>query len=76
MKKVFIKWGFTDDYGFVKIHHIEIVDTMEDADKFIAEMKNHNGSYFHLDKIFEEDYDAYERMKALEKELKALKKRF
>lgn len=78
MKKIFVKWAFTNDYGmaYEEDAHLKMVDTMEDAEKFIADKKEKNGGYFHVFKIFEEEVEAYNRMKELEKELAELKARF
>ena len=78
MKKVFVKWGFTDDYGYAKEENarVEWFDTMEQAEEFITNKKKGNGGYFKLWKVAEGDHNRYLRMEELKKELEELRKEF
>lgn len=78
MKNVFVKWGFTDDYG--RAHEerarVEWFEDMKQAEEFIANKRAGNGGYFKLWKVAEGDYNEYLRMVELEKELADLRKKF
>jgi hypothetical protein len=78
MTKVFVKWGFTDDYGYAHEERakMEWFDTMEDAEAFITKMKKGNGGYFKLWKVAEGNYEDYEKMNKLYEEYLELKKIF
>lgn len=78
MKNVFVKWGFTDDYGFAKEANarVEWFATMEQAEEFIDQKKKGNGGYFKLWKVAEGDYNKYLRMVEIEEELAELKQMF
>ena len=76
MKKFFVKWTFTDDYGRLMSERFEWFETMEEAKAFAAEKKKKNGSYFYVYKIAEGNYEEFERMDILAKELVELKKKF
>lgn len=78
MKKIYVKWGFTDDYG--RAHkedaRFEWFETQEQADKFIEKKKEDNGGYFKLWKVAEGDFNQYLRMRELMVEVEIIKKEF
>ena len=78
MKKVYVKWDFTDDYG--RLWNEDGItnwfETMEEAEAFITVMREGNGGYFKLLKVAEGDYAAYLRIAELRKELAELEKLF
>lgn len=78
MKKVYVKWAFTDDYGrvFEENTHFDWFETQEQADEFIAKMHKGNGGYFKLWKTAEGDFAKYLRMHELMAEVENLKKEF
>lgn len=78
MKKVFVKWGFTNDYGYAKEEnaYIEWFDTMEEAEAFVQYKKKGNGGYFCLWKVAEGNTEDFERMEKLYKEYMKLKEMF
>jgi hypothetical protein len=78
MKKVFVKWDFTDEYGRAREAEamFEWFETMEQANEFITEKRKGNGGYFILWKVEEGDYNEFLRMRELRKELEELKNKF
>ena len=78
MKKVYVKWGFTDDYGRAceKDAVLHWFETEEQAEQFIAKMRSGNGGYFKLWKMTKGDYDKYLRLQQLLVEVEQLKKEF
>ena len=78
MKKIYVKWGFTDDYGraYKEDAHFDWFETQEQADEFIAQKRKGNGGYFKLRKVAEVDYAKYLRMHELLVEVENLKKEF
>lgn len=78
MKKVFVKWGYTDDYGWAEEADakVEWFEAEEEAQAFVDKMIAGNGGYFKLWKIKAANYEDYERMLELSKELAKLKKMF
>ena len=76
MKKIYVKWAYTDDYGYPKGARFEWFDTMEEAEAFKAKMKKGNGGYFYVYKTAEGNYTEFERMLELAKELEALREKF
>jgi hypothetical protein len=78
MLKVYVKWGFTDDYGRVWDEDCTTnwFETMEEAEDFIADKRVGNGGYFKVLKVAEGDYTAYLRIAELRKELAELEKLF
>ena len=78
MKEIFIKWGFTDEYGRADEDNAryEWVETMEQADEFIANKKARNGGYFKLWKVAKGNKAEFDRMVELRKELLKLEKKF
>lgn len=78
MKKVYVKWGFTDDYGIAYEEDASYnwFETKEEAEEFIAKMRKGNGVYFELWNLAEGDYEEFLRIAELEKELARLKKLF
>ena len=78
MKKIYVKWGFTDDYGraYQEDARFEWFETPEQADEFIAKKRKGNGGYFKLWKVAEGDYNQYLRMQALMFEVERIKKEF
>lgn len=78
MKKVYVKWGFTDDYG--RAHpedaSLDWFETQEQADAFIEKMRRGNGGYFKVWKVAEGDFAKYLRMHELMVEVAKLKKEF
>ena len=78
MKKVFVKWGYTDDYGRADLNkaNFDWFATQEEAEAFAADMKKRNGGYFKLWKIAEGDYDKFVEMNELMKKLEMLKQDF
>ena len=78
MMKVYVKWDFTDDYGYLCNEGgiTNWFETMEEAENFIADKRRGNGGYFKLLKVAEGDYTAYLRIAELRKELAELEKLF
>ena len=76
MKKIYVKWAFTDDYGYPQGARFEWFDTMKEAEEFKAKQREGNGGYFYVYKTTEGDYAEYERMNALAKELAELREKF
>lgn len=78
MKKIYVKWGFTDDYGraYPEDAHFDWFETQEQADEFIEKKREGNGGYFKLWKVAEGDFDKYLRMHKLMAEVENLKKEF
>lgn len=78
MKKIFVKWGFADDYGraYKEDANFDWFETQEQADEFIAKMRKGNGGYFKLWKVAEGDFAKYLRMHELMAEVENLKKEF
>lgn len=78
MKKIFVQWGYTDDYGRACRSDASrtVFNTIEEAKDFIAAMRKGNGGYFKIWEVTEGDYDLYERIDTLYKEYLELKNRF
>ena len=78
MKKVYVKWGFTDDYGraYKEDANYNWFETKEEAEEFVSKMREGNGGYFELWNLAEGDYEEFLRITELEKELARLKKLF
>ena len=78
MKRVFVKWGFTDDYGKAKEENASFdwFETKEQADDFIARKRAFCGAYFQLWKVAEGDYAKYKHMLKLLDEIEQLKQEF
>ena len=78
MKKFFVKWGFTDDYGraYKEDAYYDWFASREQAEEFIAKKRKCNGGYFKLWNFNEGDYEKFLRIAELEKELAELKKIF
>ena len=76
MMKVYVKWGFTDDYGcaYLDDANLSWFETMEEAEKFISDKRKSNGGYFKLWKVAEGDYTTYLRITELRKEAAELEK--
>lgn len=78
MHGFYVKWGFTDDYGIAYEEDASYnwFETKEQAEEFVAKMREGNGAYFELWKLAVGDYDKFLRIGELEKELAELKKEF
>lgn len=78
MKKFYVKWGFTDDYGraYKEDAHFDWFETQEQADEFIEKKQEGNGGYFKLWKVAEGDFNQYQRMLELVAEAAEIKKEF
>ena len=78
MKKIYVKCGFTDDYGraYKEDAHFDCFETQEQADEFIAKKRRGNGGYFKLWKVAEGDFAKYLRIHKLMVEVENLKKEF
>ena len=78
MKKAFVKWSYTDEYGYAEENRarFEWFETMEEANAFVANKKERNGGYFKLWKVAEGNFEEYEKMVALRETLKELEKNF
>ena len=78
MMKVYVKWDFTDDYGWADPNNaiFNWFETKEEAEEFIADKRKGNGGYFKLWKVAEGDYTAYLKIGELRKELNELEKLF
>ena len=78
MKKIYVKWDFTDDYG--RAHpedaRFDWFETQKQADEFIAKMKRGNGGYFKLWKVAEGDFALYVLMHKLMGVIAKIKKEF
>ena len=77
-KKIYVKWGFTDDYGraYKEDAHFDWFETQEQAEEFIAKKRKGNGGYFKLWKVAEGDFAKYQLMCELMVEVENLKKEF
>ena len=77
-KKIYVKWGFTDDYGraYKEDANFDWFETQEQADEFIEKMKRGNGGYFKLWKVAEGDFNQCLRMHELMAEVAKIKKEF
>ena len=78
MKRIFVKWGFTDDYGRAKEEEASFdwFETKEQADDFIARQRAFCGAYFQLWKVAENDFTKYQHMLELLTEIEQLKQEF
>ena len=78
MKKVYVVWDFTDEYGrsYSEDARVEWFETMEQAEAFIEKKKRGNGSYFKLWKVAEGNYNEFLYMEKLAKEYYEIKERF
>lgn len=78
MKKIYVKWGFTDDYGraYQEDARFDWFVNQEQADEFIAKMQKGSGGYFRLWKVAEGDLVKYLRICELMAEVENLKKEF
>jgi hypothetical protein len=76
MKKIYVKWTFTDDYGYPQGARYEWFDTIEEAEMFKAKKKKGNGGYFYVYKTEEGNFEEYKRMIKLTEELAMLKEKF
>ena len=78
MKRIFVKWGFTDDYGKAKEENASFdwFETEEQADDFIARKRAFCGAYFKLWKVADGDYTKYKHMLKLLDEIEQLKQEF
>ena len=78
MKRIFVKWGFTDDYGkaIEENASFDWFETKEQADDFIARKRAFCGAYFKLWKVADGDYAKYKHMLKLLDEIEQLKQEF
>lgn len=76
MKKFFVKWTFTDDYGRPIGERYEWFETEAEAEAWKVDMKKKNGGYFYEYKTAEGDFAEFERMNTLIEEVKRLKAQF
>ena len=78
MKRIFVKWGFTNDYGTAYEDNAKFdwFETKEQADDFIARKRAFCGAYFQLWKVAEGDYANYKHMLKLLDEIEQLKQEF
>ena len=78
MKRIFVKWGFTDDYGKANEENASFdwFETKEQANDFIARKRAFCGAYFQLWKVAEGDYTKYKHMLKLLDEIEQLKQEF
>ena len=78
MKKFYVIWGFTDDYGRVYENDAKFTwfETQEQADEFIAQQRKGNGGYFKLWKVAKGDFEKFVRIHELMQEIEKLKKDF
>jgi len=67
MKKIFVKWGLTDNYGRVCEEDacFNWFETLEDANAWIENKKDRNGGYFHLWKVDEGNEEEFNLLKKL-----------
>lgn len=77
-KKIYVKWGFTDDYGraYPQDARFDWFETQEQANEFITKKRQGNGGYFKLWKVAEGDFDKYQLMCKLMAEAENLKREF
>ena len=76
MPKVFVEWTFTDDYGNYEQNGDYTwywFDTIEQAEAWVKYMKKQNGSYFHLFRVAEGNYDKYLHMQELYTKIEEIK---
>lgn len=76
MIKTMVKWGWTDDYDYVKSYSIKWFQNREKADKWIYNMEEENGGYFKVKEIKEADHEKWLKLIELKKEVKKLEKEF
>ena len=78
MKRIFVKWGFNNDYGTANENNAKFdwFETQEQADDFIAKKKELSGAYFRLWKVAEGDFTKYQHMLKLLDEIEQLKQEF
>ena len=76
MKKIFVKWAFTDDYGCPQEENYQWFNNEAEAEAWKTKMKKGNGSYFYVYKTAEGDFAEFERMNALMAEVARLKAQF
>lgn len=76
--KVMVKWGFTDDYGRARKEFatIEWFETLEEANNWMAKMREGNGGYFKVWEVKQADYKKYCEMVELMKKVAELEKLF
>lgn len=75
--KVYVKYGWTDDYGRVRNgYNLKWFETKKEAKDWVKAMKAGNGGYFEVAGIYEGNYENWERLTALEKEIEELRKEF
>ena len=78
MMKIYVKWDFTDDYGWANPNDaiFNWFETKEEAEEFIAGKRKGNGGYFKVWKVAEGNKDNYDRMVAALKVYNELKNEF
>lgn len=78
MKRIFVKWSFTDSYGRADKENANFdwFENQEQANEFITKKKERNGSYFKLWKVAEGNFTKYQRIHELLAEIERLKKDF
>lgn len=75
MKKYFVEWEFTDDYGrHGKTGDYEWFDTEAEMENWVEWNRQHNGGYFYMFRKGEGNYDKWERMVTLWEEMAKMKK--
>ena len=76
LKKIIVEWTYTDDYGrYGTTGKRKLFDTMKEATEWIEMMKEGNGGYFHLFRIFEINYNKYLEIEEIKKKVKELSKK-
>lgn len=77
MKKVFVKWCWNDSYGRAEDEiRFEWFENEEQANSYVEFKRKYNGGYFRLYKIAEGDYNEFQKIEELERQLNELKKKF
>lgn len=75
MKKYFVEWTYTDDYGrHGKTGSYKWFDTEAEMEEWIEDMYKGNGGYFHMFRKGEGNYDKWARMIALWEEIDKMEK--
>ena len=78
MKKIFVKYTYTNDYGTPDEKRIvfEWFENEAEAETFKADKRARAGSYFYEYKTAEGDFAEFEKMNEMLKEIEILKAKF
>lgn len=78
MKKLFVKWTLTNDYGTPREAdtRIDWFENETEAEAFKADKRERCGAYFYEYKTAEGDFAEFEKMNEMIKELEVLRAKF